>query len=425
MALVETGVVKIESINKYGCGLGKTSNGKNICVQYTLPGEVVEYELHQSKNKINATLKKHIETSPSRESNKCKYYTQCGGCLLQHLNHHDYIKVKTEQIQFWLQQYKISYNIAPLISVGIGKRRRANFEYSKREDKSYFGFHKYQLNQIINIDECPSVRAEISTVIPNIKTLLDQILETKQKANIYVTLASNGLDILVRIKNFQTLDNSLKKLIQNFFDNNQCCRVKITNKKNIIFLIEKETPYINFEDTQVEINPDSFLQSSYESDFILLNLIKKYLQLDQKDQLVDLFSGRGTFSIPLSKICSVGAFESEKNSIDSLNKAAINNNLQIKALQRDLFEAPLYPHELNKYTKAIINPPRAGSLSQIKELAQSNISKICYVSCNPETFARDAKILVHSKYQIVEITPVDQFVWNPHIEVVALFEKNA
>ncbi|MEQ9116414.1 MAG: hypothetical protein RLN62_06430 [Rickettsiales bacterium] len=423
MALIDTGKTKIQSLDHHGCGIAKSDSGEKLAIQYTLPGEVVEYEIHKTKYKKNAVLSKHIEKSPERAADKCAYYTQCGGCLLQHANEDTYNKIKTGQIEYYLRENKLECDISPIQSVGTSARRRANFEYAKKDEKSFLGFHKYRLNQIIDIKECPSVRKEISDILPDLKALCDEILENKQRANIYVTIANNGLDILIRLKKPQEFRASAKDMINRFFEKTKSARVKISNKKSILAEFKTEDPYINFDGISVKINPDSFLQSSYESDEILLNLAKKYLAPQKDDFIADLFCGRGTFSIPLSRICKIDSYESDKDSLAALDVASLNHSLNIKTLQRDLFQAPLFLHELKKYNKVIINPPRAGALNQIKELAASSVSQICYISCNPETFARDAKILVNAKYKLKSLTPVDQFVWNPHIEVVAHFEK--
>lgn len=423
MALVETGKVKINVLNAKGLGTAISPQKRKIALAYTLPGDVVEFEHHQYRNKKNSIVTTYHTFSEERTQAECKYFTQCGGCLLQHLPPDSYQKLKQNILIEALNKYDINSKINPLITIGKGKRRRANFEYIKFAEKSVLGFHKYHFNQIVNLDSCLSVRTEISEIIPQLKELLDQITEIKQKANVYITLASNGIDLLIRLHKDCEYTKHHHKLADKFCNKFNICRFKISYKKKVLYEQKLQVPYILYDNIAVEINSDCFLQATFESDKILKDLVINYLKPTKKDRLIDLFCGRGTFTIPLSQYSPITGLECEKSSIDALQKAAIENRLSLQAYQRDLFTAPISKSELNKYNKVVINPPRAGALTQCEELADSKIKNICYISCNPETFARDADILLKSGYNLEEITPVDQFFWNPHLEVVALFTK--
>ncbi len=96
---------------------------------------------------------------------------------------------------------------------------------------------------------------------------------------------------------------------------------------------------------------------------------------------------------------------------------------QIFAEHRDLFRRPLSPEELNKFQVAILDPPRAGAKEQVSNLGASKVPDIAYVSCNPASFARDAKTLVAAGYRLQRIWPVGQFRWSTHIELVGHFSR--
>ena len=138
-----------------------------------------------------------------------------------------------------------------------------------------------------------------------------------------------------------------------------------------------------------------------------------------------LFCGVGPFALRLAERSSVHAVDSEAASVAALKRAA--NVLQgmkpVTSEVRDLFRRPLLPIELKRFDTVVFDPPRAGAEAQVKELAQSNVATVIAISCNAATFARDAGLLCRGGYAIERVTPVDQFKWSPHLELVAVFRK--
>lgn len=214
-------------------------------------------------------------------------------------------------------------------------------------------------------------------------------------------------------------------LIANFANEYGIIKVVLRYRKIVNLLYEAAEPYILFDDVAVAIEADSFIQSSFLSDQILTDLVLKYAETSKaNNNAIDLFCGRGTYTLPLSRQFAVDGFELDSKAIAALEKAALQANRPIKVASRNLLTTPVSKLELEKYSLAVINPPRTGSKLQCIELAASSIGKIIYISCNPTTFAEDAKLLCQGGYQLKEITPVDQFYWSPHLEVVGLFERS-
>lgn len=427
MAIIEQGKCKIDFLNSKGLGVATTSLGE-INLPYVLPGEIVEFERHLYRNKITNILKQIIEASPQRIKPTCKYFGACGGCLLQHLNKEEYINFKNEIIAKALQEENIITKINPLIIISNSSRRRANFEVIKKNDQIFLGFHRYHSHQIINIDECPALVPQLSKLIQPLKEILFNILPNKQKAKIFLTQASNGIDMLFVIEDKIYLDNEKKNLLSTFAKENCIIKIKFRFKQTDELIYQTEDPYIKFNNIQVGIDAESFLQASFLSDEILSNIILKYcLAITPKNKeelsIVDLFCGRGTFTLPLSNHFNVQGFDSDKAAIRALKKVASQTKFNVQIFERDLFSSPLKIKDLNKYQLAILNPPRAGAKAQIQEMADSKIDDICYVSCNPESFIEDSKILLQGGYKLLEVTPVDQFYWSPHLEVVGFFKR--
>lgn len=427
MALIETARCTIDYINTHGLGVGKTDVGE-VVLPYTLPGEVVVFERHVYRNASNCLLKTIVTPSPSRAYPACNYFGACGGCLLQHLESREYLQFKENIIKSLLKDLQINTQINPIISIPPGQRRRANMEAIKKSDKIYLGFHRFNSHQIINITKCPALSASLSNLLIPLKRVLNEILNDKQKVQIFLTEASNGIDVDIKFTQLPNINAEQREVIIDFAKKHHVVRLIFSCETSINLIYGIEKPYIIFDGVAVEIDAQSFLQSSFLSDKILsdlvINFFDNYREVNASmTTILELFCGRGTFTLPLSRYFNVDAFESDSMAISTLERAVANKNKPINLYERDLFRCSLNCQELNKYKALVMNPPRAGAEAQCKQIQRSTIEKICYVSCNPETFLRDSKILCSAGYTLTEVTPVDQFYWSPHLEIVAYFEK--
>ena len=184
---------------------------------------------------------------------------------------------------------------------------------------------------------------------------------------------------------------------------------------------------MHFDGIAVTPPPGGFLQASREGEAALIGLVKQAAAGAKK--IADLFSGCGTFALPLARDATLFAVDSDRASIEALARAAgdaqgaglkIN---PVKSEARDLFERPLTAKELKGFDAIVFDPPRAGAAAQAAEIAASGVATVIGVSCNPATFARDARIIVGGGYALSQATPVDQFVYSPHVELVGVFRK--
>ena len=425
MAVIEQGKCKIERLNAEGLGVSRTSKGA-IELPYVLPGEIVEFEQHKYRGKTNCILKTIVQESPVRVNPRCKYFATCGGCSLQHLQIDKYSKFKTDLIQNLLDEALIVTALKPLILIPFGSRRKANLKVLKKNDHIYLGFHRFHSHQIINIDECPTILENLSKLIKPLKQLCNSILANSQKAEIYLSQATNGVHILFITANNILLTSSQLKEFVDFAADNQIIQIIFENEKSKEVVYQESVPVIEFDDKKVDIEADSFLQTSKHSDVIFKDLILNFFAQTKgiaNKTVVDLFCGRGTFTLPLTEHFKVSGFESDPAATAALDKSIKAYNLAAAVSERDLFIYPLLAKDLNKFDYTVINPPRVGAKAQCQELAKSNIEKIAYISCNPQSFIRDARILTHGGYSLVEVTPVDQFPMTSHLEVVATFRK--
>jgi 23S rRNA (uracil1939-C5)-methyltransferase len=380
MALIKQGICKINVLNEDGLGL---SEDKDLKLPYVLPEEEVEFEIHEYRGKKNSILRNIIKASDKRKNPDCKYFTSCGGCLLQHMNEENYIEFKISMLKSLIDK-KFHNIISDPIIIGPHVRRRCVFEVLKKDGQIFLGFHRFHSHQIVNIDECPLLLPEISEFIPTLKKELSHKLPEKFKSELYVVKTIEGIS---------------------WYINSEICNWP---KSHILI-----------DNIPVEISETSFLQASEHADLILQNLVMEGLRDNQKLG-IDLFCGRGTFTIPLSRKFKMTGVDIESHGIEALNNASKKHGLNIQAMARDLFLEPIPDMQLKKFEFAVINPPRAGARDQIREIGKSGIKKLVYVSCNPKTFAADFDILKKFGYQIAKITPVDQFHWSSHFEIVVV-----
>lgn len=414
MALIEEGKCQIDFLNKYGLGCGKSGLGV-VEVPYTLPGEIISFERHKYRNQSNCLLKTIEKQSSGRITPECEYFGRCGGCVLQHMDIETYNNFKYNLIKNALPNEVL---VKPIITINKGSRRRINLKAFKRDERLLLGFYRFHSHQIIDINSCPVAMKSLSDILVPLKETLTLILKNRQKAEIFLTHASNGIDMLLEVNDI--IEPEFEQKLKDFAIKNGIIRLQISLPKKSMIIYESESPYIILGDKKVAIDAKCFIQASFSSDRILAELVEQYLP-KEKGELVDLFCGRGTFSLPLSKRFSVYGFDSDTPSLEALEKVSKG---EIFLQERDLFTNPLNTDELRPYRFAVINPPRAGALVQVKELSNSSCTRIIYVSCNHETFARDAKILERGGYKLLEATPVDQFYWSSHVEVVGVFVKN-
>lgn len=421
MALIEKAKCKIDQITSQGLGSGKTDMGL-VELPYLLPGDEVEFERHAYRSKSNCLYLSHKEGSYKRAKPDCEYFGICGGCLLQHFTQEDYDKLKLDMVRKPLDELGIEgFKLNNTITIPAGNRRRANIEAIKRGDDLYFGFHKYKSHRIQNIDHCIAMEQALSKVLKPLRDTIYNILDHREKAQLFLTQADNGIDIFLEIQNKKELEQNKRKLLEEFAKANGIIRLTFRYRKILDVIYEEQMPYIEFDKIRIEIDAYCFLQASKESDKILRDFV---LQYATGSKVVDLFCGRGTYTLPLSKNHSVHGYESDKNALTALGRAIEDTDRDITLHRRDLFSSPLQKSELEEFDYYVINPPRAGAEEQIKELSKLKKATICYISCNPETFARDAKILMDSGFVLKEVTPVDQFYWASHMELVAILVLN-
>jgi 23S rRNA (uracil1939-C5)-methyltransferase len=316
----------------------------------------------------------------------------------------------------------LAYN--PLIQIPPHTRRRSNFKVKKTHKNLILGFHYRRSHTVLPITMCPLLIPALAQLIQPLKSLCSSLLPVGGEADIFLLETKTGVDISLDSRCLRDLSLPQLEHLLLFCQEKKIARLRINGD----LIVQHRQPVIEFSGVAVEVDAKSFCQVSDLSDRYLLEIVESYLIKTSStlsstlcEKTADLFCGRGAFTFLLAKRGAVDAYELEEEALIALNQANQQEKLRIKTQKRNLFSSPLTSQELDKYGVVLIDPPRAGALSQCHEISKSGCRSLIYVSCNPITFARDARILKEGGYSLISLTPVDQFLWTEHVEVVGLF----
>jgi len=405
--------VRIERLGAQGDGLAQGPDGP-LFVPFTLPGELVKVAAEPGEPRAEALA--ILEPSPERVAPVCQYFGTCGGCALQHIEARAYLAWKREQVIAALASRGLEVPVGEVRAVPLASRRRAAFTLGRTARGVAFGYRAARSHAIVDIAACPVLNSSIVGRLPKLKSLLALLLGGKREARVTVTEADQGLDVAVEgIRPSAGLFAKLAATGARI----GAPRIMIDGESVIL----AGEPSVTLSGAQVRLPPGAFLQASRESDAVLAGLVKS--GVGRAKRVADLFAGIGTFTFALAGSAEVDAFEQDEAAIAALTGAARTTPKlkPVRTFSRDLFRAPLSARELARYDAVVLDPPRAGARAQAKALAASKVPKVVMVSCNPGTCARDLNILVDGGYRITRVVPVDQFLFSPHIELVAELEK--
>lgn len=379
----------------------------------TLPDEVVEGEV--IGDRINTP--KILEPSINRVSPPCRHYKSCGGCSLQHASDDFVSKWKQDIVTTALGAQGIKATIRNTIVSPSSSRIRATFSGRKTKKGSLVGFHGKAANAILEVPDCKILHPDLIAAIPAIQAITDIGASRKSEIKVTVTRSNAGLD--VSVSSAKELESALLITLSTLAAKFGLARLTWNSE----LVVERNKPLQLFGTAFVNPPAGAFLQATEEGKIALVTAVLDAIQ--GAGFVIDLFSGSGTFSLPAAKTSCVLAVEGEKEMLRALDDGwrKATNLKNVTTETRDLFRRPLLASELGKADAIIIDPPRAGASHQFDHIAQSKVRKIASVSCNPVSFARDAKFLVDAGYALDWVDVVDQFRWSNHIEIVASFTR--
>ncbi|MHA1107525.1 MAG: class I SAM-dependent RNA methyltransferase [Alphaproteobacteria bacterium] len=426
--------VGIAAIGGGGDGIAETPRGR-VFVPFAAPGDrlLVRPEKRRGKGRaLRAEIVERLEDGPTRCAPVCRHFADCGGCALQHLDPDAYREWKTGRVREALSRQGLDPAlVGELRTVELASRRRVGLKARSKGGKSggvALGFYAAASHRIVDIAECPIMAAEIFDLTAPLRDLFGAMLTTGEQAEAAVTLAATGLDVMLRT--VRPPDLALRERLARFADEHDLARLgwqELRPGRDAPPpepVASRRPVQAVFSGIAVDLPPDAFLQPSAAGEQALAQAVSDALA--GAERIADLYAGCGNFSFALAGAgATVQAFEAAADHVAAL-MAAAGRALpggMVTAQRRDLVRRPLSADELGGFDAVALDPPRPGAAVQAAELARSGVAAIAYVSCNPVSFARDARVLVEGGYFLESVMALDQFLFTPHVELVAVLRR--
>jgi len=404
----------IDRLGHRGDGIAETPEG-SLYVPYVLPGETVEAEPIPGHGDRRHAVRVEIE-SPERISPICPHFGVCGGCALQHWETARYRAWKRELVVAALAQAGLEAPVESLIDAHGAGRRRAVFHARRSHDILQVGFAAYRAHHVVPIDRCPILAPQLAGAIEAAWAIAEALQPQRKPLDIQVTASEPGLDVDVRGSG--PLPPAVMARLASLAQTHRLAR--LTRHGELI--VQHAHPTLRIGRVRVVLPPGAFLQATAEGEAALARLVIDHV--GDAASIADLFAGVGPFALRLADRARVHAVDNDAAAISALRQAASAPGLKpIETHVRDLFRRPLVAGELAQFDAVVFDPPRQGAQMQARALAESKVPAVVAVSCNPATFARDARLLVDGGYRLVAVTPVDQFRYSAHVEIVARFVR--
>jgi 23S rRNA (uracil1939-C5)-methyltransferase len=357
---------------------------------------------------------------PHHATPPCQHFPLCGGCQLQHLDEETLRTFIADRVTHALATQQVEIGKIMPVHISPPKTRRRIAVRSAWTGKQFqLGFSTEKSHRIIDLRQCDVMAPDLFALLDPLRALLGPRLNRARQVQIKLALVDQGIDVL--IENWIANDLDTHELLSEFAKKHSLARLSLDEGFGPVPFWEPEPVTVTLGGVQVAYPPYGFLQATKDGESALVEAVREIVA----DSLLvaDLFAGLGTFALSVDNSKKVYAGEAEREPVLALKAAAARAKRQIFPEHRDLFRRPLSPKELNKFQTVILDPPRAGAKEQVTNLAASNVPDIAYVSCNPASFARDAKTLVSAGYRLQRVWPVGQFRWSTHIELVGHFSR--
>jgi 23S rRNA (uracil1939-C5)-methyltransferase len=393
----------VDRLGLDGAGL---AGGRRL--PFALPGERWD---------LSAEPPRLVAASPERVAAPCRHFGVCGGCALQHASDGFVAGWKRQVVARALAGQRLEAEVLPTLTSPAGSRRRAVLAGRRTRRGPLVGFHGWRSETLVDIEECPVLRPAILAARPALAALVGIAGSRSAGGRLTVVAGPAGLD--VDLAGARAPDAAARAEVAGIAAAFDLARLSWDGE----IVAERRAPFQVMGTARVVPPPAAFLQATAEGEAALLAAVERATAGARR--VADLFAGCGTFALPLAARAEVRAVEGDAAMVAALAEAGRRTPRlrRLTAERRDLFHRPLLARELAGLDAVVIDPPRAGAEAQARELARAEVGRIAMVSCNPVSFARDARLLVENGWQLGWVQPVDQFRWSGHVELAAAFER--
>ncbi len=408
-------VLVIERVGAQGDGVAAGP----VYVPGVLPGETVRARVEGDRGEVLEI----IASSDERTTPPCPHFGDCGGCALQHWLADPYLDWKRDLIVQSLARERIETEILqPFASPPGSRRRLALHARPGKPDEARLGYKARGSWRLLEIGVCPIAEPRLQAALPVLRRLAAPFLEHPKSApTLHVTSTSSGLDIDISGVERRSGGLSADARLRAAEAAAAMDAARVTLAGEIVY--QARLPVVAIGRAIVALPAGGFLQATAEAEAAMAGFVGDALA--GAGRVADLFCGVGTFALRLAETLRVHAADSSPEAVAALASAvgATSGLKQVTTEARDLFRRPMLAQEFKGFDAAVFDPPRAGAPSQAGQIAASKVPVAVAVSCNPATFARDARILVDGGFRLERVLPVDQFLWSPHVELVGVFRR--
>ncbi len=393
--------------------------GGGVYVPFTLAGEQVLARGGGERRELLEVLR----PSPERVEPPCPHFGVCGGCALQHWAHGPYLDWKVGRLRTTLARERLDAEILPAFAAAPGTRRRFALHARRGDrDAARAGYKARKSWDLVDIETCPISDPRLVAAIPALKRLAAPLFEHPKSApTLHVTLTAAGLDIDITGVEARSGGLSADARVELAERAGEAGFARVTLAGEAAYMARQ--PKVRLGAATVALPPGAFLQATVGAEAAMGAFVAQAAA--GAARIADLYCGVGTFTFRLAEIAPVHAADFAPAAIQALNAgvATAPGLKGVTAEGRDLVRRPVLAEELKKTDVAVFDPPRAGAVEQTAELARSSVARVIGVSCNPATFARDARALVDAGFTLERVLPVDQFLWSAHVELVGVFSR--
>ena len=425
--------LEIESLSHEGRGIAHLEE-KVIFVSGALPGETVLADRTFSRAKFEeADVKEVLKPAANRIKPKCEVFGICGGCSFQHLSSEDQIDAKGK----WLKdafsgQAKVEpkHWLEPLQVQSWGYRRKARLgvRYVAKKEKVLVGFREKKSGFITNMSRCEVLHPSLGDNLEVLANAIEKLSIKSQVPQLEVAIAENNTVLILRhlepltAQDEQILIDCANDLNLTFYtQSGGADTVKPLNKPAVLTYSHPD------HDIVMEFLPTDFTQVNFKLNQKMINLALDMLELNNEDEVIDLFCGLGNFTLPIARHAKhVVGVEGDLGLIERAKYNAEKNGVSnVDFYKADLFkEVEGFEWFRGKtYNKALIDPARSGAIEIVELLPKLGVERLVYISCNPSTLARDTEKLIELGYTLDTAGVMDMFPQTAHVESIALFTK--
>jgi 23S rRNA (uracil1939-C5)-methyltransferase len=413
--------VAVERLGAQGDGIAQY-DGAPVFLPFTVPGDRVRARLGAARGAGRAgRVVERLASGPGRIDPPCLHFGRCGGCALQHLDQTLYRAVKLGALHTALERVGIDPDLVQPLRVVLPARRRARIGLMRPRDPRLpvrAGFRERFRHDLVDLAQCQVLEPALFNLVSELRLVAPDLLPPGGAAEVTLTRTDSGVDALVEAAERPGL--GAFDALAAFAEKCDLARVVWRSREEEIPVVEHRPVRVALSGVAVPFPPGGFLQASAAAEAILVEEV--LAGIGPNRPVLDLFAGLGTFTFALAAAGPVHAVEGDERAAAALARAAAGQP-RVTVERRDLVRNPLPPEELSACAGAVFDPPRAGAAPQAAALAASALATVVAVSCNPATFARDAAQLIAGGFRLERVVPVDQFVWTPHLELVAVFRR--